>query len=362
MVRSPAQTNYHNIVIGSIGLKYKHKLRKIMDIRKCLNMKTSSKREDKSDNESPLKKKKATNEEQPKFQGEPTVEEDALMASCSFSTNREEQKEWSNDLGSYIGLQLANNFIKTFSGKKPTVTDLLDNQERQIIEENRKKLVPIISTILLCGKRDLALRGKEEDGNFEELLKFRVESGDKLLENHLATCSKTAKYTSHQIQNQLIELCGKVIRQHIIDEANESVGFSVLADETADIAGKEQLSIGIRYLDKSNIINEHFLGFTELKAMNAHAISSAILSVLRDLKLNLNKLVGLGFDGCSTMAGKENGVQQLIRNEYPNATFFHCSSHKLNLVINDLNSRESKKACNGFQLAVVVRDQVVSKI
>ncbi|CAH1106730.1 unnamed protein product [Psylliodes chrysocephalus] len=58
----------------------------------------------------------------------------------------------------------------------------------------------------------------------------------------------------------------------------------------------------------------------------------------RDLKLNLNKLVGLGFDGCSTMAGKENGVQQLIRNEYPNATFFRCSSHKLNLVINDLNS------------------------
>lgn len=232
----------------------------------------------------------------------------------------------------------ANNFVKTFSGQNPTVLDLFCNQERQIIEENRKKLIPIISTILLCGKRDLALRGKEQDGNFEELLKFRVESGDKILENHLATCSKTAKYTSHQIQNQLIELCGSVIRQHIINEVSESVAFSVLADETADIAGKEQLSIGIRYLDSSNVVNEHFLGFTELKAMDAQTISSAILNTLRALKLNLNNLVGLGFDGCSTMAGKENGVQQLIRNEYPKANFFHCASHKLNLVINDLNS------------------------
>ncbi|CAH0558940.1 unnamed protein product [Brassicogethes aeneus] len=50
-------------------------------------------------------------------------------------------------------------FIRIAYGNKPTVSELLNNQERDIIEQNRKKLSPIISTILLCGKRDIALRG-----------------------------------------------------------------------------------------------------------------------------------------------------------------------------------------------------------
>ncbi|CAI6358162.1 unnamed protein product [Macrosiphum euphorbiae] len=52
----------------------------------------------------------------------------------------------------------------------------------------------------------------------------------------------------------------------------------------------------------------------------------------------MTKLVGLGFDGCSTVAGKENGVQAIIKRKYESVSFFHCASHKLNLVVNDLNS------------------------
>ena len=38
------------------------------------------------------------------------------------------------------------------------------------------------------------------------------------------------------------------------------------------------------------------------------------------------------------MAGKDNGVQARIRRIYEKALFVHCSSHRLNLVVNDLNS------------------------
>ena len=48
-------------------------------------------------------------------------------------------------------------------------------------------------------------------------------------------------------------------------------------------------------------------------------------------------MVGQAYDGCSTMAEKISGVKTRIQNDYPNANFFHCSSHKINLVINDLN-------------------------
>lgn len=43
------------------------------------------------------------------------------MASCSFSTNREEQKEWSNDLGSYIGLQLVSESQKYYLLSSPCI-------------------------------------------------------------------------------------------------------------------------------------------------------------------------------------------------------------------------------------------------
>ncbi|KAJ8886354.1 hypothetical protein PR048_012565 [Dryococelus australis] len=37
------------------------------------------------------------------------------------------------------------------------------------------------------------------------------------------------------------------------------------------------------------------------------------------------------------MAGKEGRVQALIKNKFPKATLLHYSSHRLNLVVNDLN-------------------------
>ncbi|XP_049800008.1 uncharacterized protein LOC126235328 [Schistocerca nitens] len=49
-------------------------------------------------------------------------------------------------------------------------------------------------------------------------------------------------------------------------------------------------------------------------------------------------MVGQGYDGCSTMAGKIGGVHKIIAEKYPKARFYHCASHGLNLVVNDLNT------------------------
>lgn len=106
-------------------------------------------------------------------------------------------------------------------------------------------------------------------------------------------------------------------------------------------SGKEQISIGVRY--SSEHANgwknkEEFLGFVELSELHAEAFATAILELTNKIRLDMSKLVGLGFNGCSTMGGKENGVQRRFRKEYLKAVFFHCASHKFNLVINDLNT------------------------
>lgn len=239
-------------------------------------------------------------------------------------------------------LERSQNFVRIINTKGESIIQKLSSSVEKQIESNRDKLARIISTIIYCGTHDLALRGKTSDsGNFIDLLSFRIESGDKILEEHLSHCKPTEKYISHRVQNELIDICGTLIREHIVETVKKCHSFSVLADETADISGTEQMSLGVRYVSNNTAeaeIREEFLGFVPLEQLDAKSIASSILKTLSSFGLDLNLLVGQGYDGCATMAGTENGVQKIINDLYPKALFFHCASHTLNLVIHDLNA------------------------
>ena len=106
----------------------------------------------------------------------------------------------------------------------------LDSARSQQIAENRLRLKPIISTIILCGRQSIALRGHGDDGtlpvpsddaagpvtnegNFRALLLYRIDGGDSVLENHLQTTGKNATYISNTTQNDPITSAGSVIRE-----------------------------------------------------------------------------------------------------------------------------------------------------
>ena len=119
----------------------------------------------------------------------------------------------------------------------------------------------------------------------------------------------------------------------------------MLADETADINGHEQLSVSVRFIGESEgklCIREEFLSFSDLHAdLTAELTSRSILYFLEYIGINMELLVGQGYDGCSTMAGKVNGVKTIRLKKYPSAIFVHCASHCLNLAINDLSKIET---------------------
>jgi hypothetical protein len=131
-----------------------------------------------------------------------------------------------------------------------------------------------------------------------------------------------------------------------------------LADESADISGTEQLSVGVRYLgDDGNgapQVREEFLGFVPLTALDAASVSDALLGNVRKWNLiDHATMVGQGYDGCSTMAGCVNGVQTRVRAEHPSAVFSHCASHRLNLVINKTSTVTEIRNCVGTIKSIV---------
>lgn len=49
--------------------------------------------------------------------------------------------------------------------------------------------------------------------------------------------------------------------------------------------------------------------------------------------VNIDNMVGQGYDGAGNMSGKHKGVQARIRQIIPNAVYTHCRAHCLNLAI-----------------------------
>ena len=246
------------------------------------------------------------------------------------------------------GHQAAMESAKSFMETIP-VDILIHQYSQKLVEENKQVLSSIVSCVIFSGTHDLPLRGKNlDEGVLVDLCRLRIEAGDSQLKHHFEHGPKNASYRSPIIQNEIIDLCGAIIREQIITRVKEACAYSILADETADISGKEQLSIGLRFFDeKANKIKEEFLGFVELEGLDARSIAKAIDDLVTNLNLDPDKCVGLGFDGCSTMSGKEGGVQAILRQKYKKALYFHCSSHKLNLALNDLNLIPEIRNCVG---------------
>ena len=57
----------------------------------------------------------------------------------------------------------------------------------------------------------------ENRGNFWTILEFRIDAGDNVLSEHLATAKRNATYTSSTIQNQHIQIIGNQIRDNVLE-------------------------------------------------------------------------------------------------------------------------------------------------
>ena len=220
---------------------------------------------------------------------------------CTWtSATRKFKEHESNSEVHKMAVVMAGEFQKSMENKSIPVQQQLQQAVAKTIQENRGKLSSMLKTVIFCGRQKISLRGHKDDsqyfdgennlGNFQKLLEFRVDSGDKMLESHLKTTSRNATYRSKTIQNELICCCGEYICDLIVEDIKISRYFTIMGDEATDCSNIEQLTVVIRYYSETyKEIKEEFLGFVACKdGVTGAAIARTIVEFITSLGLDMS--------------------------------------------------------------------------
>ena len=147
------------------------------------------------------------------------------------------------------------------------------------------------------------------------------------------------KFMSHELVNEQLQLMSLDVLRSLLENVRQAPCFSVIADETRDMSGLEQLSVSIRWLDVETCkVREDCIGLVSVEATDSATLAAVIKDTLLRCNLDINVLVGQAYDGASNMSGRINGVAARISDEHPAALHVHCNNHCLQLCVQDAAS------------------------
>ena len=193
--------------------------------------------------------------------------------------------------------------------------------------------IKVIECLQYLARQGQAFQGHADDeSNFTQLLKLRGKDEPRLLE---WLEKKRDKYTSHDIQNEVISIMANSVIRDLVSDIRQGGFFSIICDEYTDMSNKEQLTMCIRWVDKHLDAHEDFLGFFHIPDISAQTIVSAIKDALMRLQLSLTNCRGQCYDGASNILGHKSGVAKRIQDLQPKAHATHCHGHSLSLSVKD---------------------------
>ena len=129
--------------------------------------------------------------------------------------------------------------------------------------------------IAFCGD------GDEVHSNFMQLIHLRALDDPNLV---VFVSKKTNKYTSPQIQNELLRIMALQSLQCISTLIQASKYFALLADEVTDSANNEQFVICLQWVNDNLEPNQDFIGLYHVQSLQA----GVLVGCLKDCMLCLN--------------------------------------------------------------------------
>ena len=218
---------------------------------------------------------------------------------------------------------------------KSNIADMLSSQVASEKKANHDYMLKVISSVRFLARQGLPLRGDgplEQDSNFYQILKLRGEDCP-LIKTFLE--KKQLKYTSHEVQNELLAIMSTQILHDIAKEILSEKFFTVMIDEATDLSNTEQVVIVLRYVKDDLSVIESFIGLYQTDTIDAQSLVRLILDSLLRMNLTIQHCRGQCYDGASNMRGSRNGVAKILMDEEPRAVYTHCYDHSLNLAVGD---------------------------
>ena len=214
------------------------------------------------------------------------------------------------------------------------IGECLSKQHSKEKLENRQCFLKLLANVKFLSRQGLPFRGSGDgsDSNFLQLLKLRGEDDPRIL-NWIK--KKSDKYTSPQIQNEIIKLFAFQVLREIATAMHTAPFFTIMVDETTDVSNREQVVICIRWVSKIFDVHEDFIGLYKVDQIDAGTLVYVIKDTLLRLNLSLTRIRGQCYDGAASMAGIRSGVAKQLLDEEPRALYTHCYGHALNLACGD---------------------------
>ena len=231
---------------------------------------------------------------------------------------------------------------------------LIDREHQITVQKEvtfwRQVLMRVINIILTLAT-SLAFRCHRESigdescygGNFLGLVAMQARF-DHVLKELIQIPARHTKYLSPKIQNELIQVISKLLRNQLLSKIQTCAFYSTIVDTTSDTTRSDQVSIVLRWvsIDGGSVtIQETFLSFVHTTVSTAEGLAELVSKWLVEHGLDLCKIRSQGYDGALVMSGKIGAVQKRLQDIISTACgvtvrapLVHCASHNLNLVIN----------------------------
>ncbi|XP_015947916.1 uncharacterized protein LOC107472903 [Arachis duranensis] len=215
---------------------------------------------------------------------------------------------------------------------------LLHKQTSEEIEKNRIRLGASIDCIRWLTFQGCAYRGHDESqsssnrGNFLEMLKFLGSYNERVKKNVLKNAPKNAKYTSNDVQKEILHILATKVRNSIGEEIGDAK-FCIIVDEARDESKKEQMAIILRFVALDGFVKERLFDLVHVTDTCATTLKKELISVISYYNFQVENIRGQGYDGASNMRGEWNGLQALFLKDSPQAYYVHYFAHMLQLAL-----------------------------
>lgn len=242
------------------------------------------------------------------------VDKDPCKAYCS-SCNATMVAELTSIKRHSQGYKHINKLINTAStsGTQPTLNTFFSKDSR--FDNEVKEL-----EISLCSffvEHNISYRAMDHLSN---LLKSKI-TDSKLVKNINIARTKTRGIITNVIGATHKEELAKKIK---------NTKFSILSDESTDIAAIKQMCIVVRFFDGKNIAS-YFWELVAIESSTAESIFDGIMKTFLNRNIPASNIIGFGSDGCNVMMGKNNSVATRFMEMCPGIKIVKCICHSLHI-------------------------------